>query len=310
MEKFIYNKLNSYYNKIYGERTLKICIDGGFTCPNRDGKVGTGGCIFCSSRGSGDQLAPLPIKTQITNYLNSYKKDRANKFIVYFQNFTSTYDTPENLKKKYFDCLISDKIVGISIATRPDCICKENVAVLKSLQEKTDVYVELGLQTANDNIGKTINRCYKTQDFITAVKLLNEANIKVIVHIMVGLPNETQKDILDTISLINSLPIHGIKIHSTYVLKNTKLNEMYTKNLYTPITMENYICNCGLIIQNLRPDIVVHRITADAPRTELIAPEWNLHKKVVLNNMTKYFIENDIYQGKNYKVKPLTPIDN
>ena len=301
MEKFIYNKLSDYYKSIYAERTLKICVDGGFTCPNRDGRVGTGGCIFCSARGSGDQLQRIDIASQVKNYLNSYKINRANKFIVYFQNFTSTYDTPENLEKKYNSALISEKIVGINIGTRPDCITPEIIEVLHRLKSKTDVYVELGLQTSDDSIGKIINRCFTTECFINAVKLLSNANIKVIAHIMVGLPNQTEKDILDTITLLNSLQIHGIKIHSTYVLKNTKLNELYLNNLYTPLTMEEYIYYCGLILVNLRPDIIIYRITADAPKSELVAPEWNLHKKIVLNNLNKYFLDNDIYQGKKYK---------
>lgn len=301
MGKFIYNKLSDYYKSIYSERTLKICVDGGFTCPNRDGRVGTGGCIFCSARGSGDQLQRIDITSQVKNYLESYKINRANKFIVYFQNFTSTYDTPENLEQKYNSSLISEKIVGINIGTRPDCITPEIIEVLQKLKTKTDVYVELGLQTSNDSIGKIINRCFTTECFINAVKLLSNANIKMIAHIMVGLPNQTEKDILDTITLLNSLPIHGIKIHSTYILKNTKLNELYLNNLYTPLTMEEYIYYCGLILENLRPDIIIYRITADAPKSELVAPEWNLHKKIVLNNLNKYFLDNDIYQGKRYK---------
>lgn len=300
--KFIYNKVSDYYKSVYGERTLKICVDGGFTCPNRDGSKGYGGCIFCSNRGSGDQLKPLPIKNQVENYLNSYKQTRANKFIVYFQNFTSTYDTPENLYKKYTDCLQSDKIVGINIGTRPDCIDENIVKVLKRLQKLTDVYIELGLQTANDKIGETINRCYKTSDFINAVNLLNTSGIKTIVHIMVGLPNETKKDLKDTIKLINSLPVHGVKIHSTYVLKNTTLCSMKENGSYTPISLDYYINMCGMILSHLRKDIIIYRITADAPKSDLVAPEWNLHKKIVLNKMNNYFLENDIFQGKNYNL--------
>lgn len=296
-----YNKVSDYYKKIYGERTLKICVDGGFTCPNRDGTKGVGGCIFCSNRGSGDQLKPLPINTQVENYLNSYKQTRANKFIVYFQNFTSTYDTPENLYKKYTESFISEKIVAINIGTRPDCINSEIIKVLKKLTQFVDVYVELGLQTANDKIGKIINRCYETSDFVSAVNQLNNAGIKTIAHIMVGLPDETREDILDTVALLNRLPIHGVKIHSTYVVKNTKLNEMMDAGRYTPITLDYYLKMCGEILNNLRPDIIIYRITADAPKQDLIAPDWNLHKKIVLNKMNKYFLENNILQGKDFK---------
>lgn len=301
MENNYYNKVSDYYKKTYGERTLKICVDGGFTCPNRDGTRGVGGCIFCSSRGSGDQLKRISIKAQVENYLNSYKSSRANKFIVYFQNFTSTYDTPENLHKKYTESLISEKIVAINIGTRPDCINSEIIEVLKKLTQFVDVYVELGLQTANNEIGKTINRCFDTVDFINAVNLLNDAKIKTIAHIMVGLPNETREDILDTVALLNKLPIHGIKIHSTYVVKNTSLNKMLDAGNYTPITLDYYLKMCGEILNNLRPDIIIYRITADAPKQDLAAPEWNLHKKIVLNKMNKYFSDNQIFQGKNYK---------
>ena len=187
-----YNHLNNYLKNKFGERTLKICIDGGFSCPNRDGSKGIGGCIFCSEKGSGEHINYANnISIQVKNYFASYKSKRANKFIAYFQNFTNTYDTIENLKLKYDSALIDDRIVGLSIATRPDCINEDIVKLIHSYSKKYYVCVELGLQSSNENTGIFINRCYSNKDFSNAVFLLNKYNIDVVTHIIVGLPNET-----------------------------------------------------------------------------------------------------------------------
>lgn len=295
-----YNVLNKYLKNKFGERTLKICVDGNFTCPNRDGRLSKSGCIFCSALGSGEHLNKIPIKDQVQLALNGYKSTRANKFIVYFQNFTNTYDTIENLKNKYDSALIDKRIVGLSIATRPDCINEEICKLLKTYTDKYYVSVELGLQTSNDSIGNLINRCYSTKQFIEATKLLNKYNIDVISHIMIGLPNETFEDIQNTVDLINSLSIQGLKIHSTYIVKNTKLEEMYKKNEYTPITLEYYLDSLCYIISHLNKDIIIHRISGDSPKNLLVAPNWNLHKKWILNGLDKLLKEKDLYQGKFY----------
>ena len=296
-----YNHLNEYLKNKFGERTLKICVDGGFTCPNRDGKIGIGGCIFCSERGSGDHIdSTLNIKKQVEEYFKSYKVERANKFIVYFQNYTNTYDSIENLKKKYDAALIDDRIVGIAIATRPDCINEEIAKLIKSYSNKYYVWVELGLQTSNDNIGKIINRGYNTSQFSIAVDILNKYNIDVVAHIMVGLPNETQRDMEDTVEFINSVNISGVKIHSTYIVKNTILEDMYKKGKYNPITLEYYLNCLTYIVTHINPNIIIHRISGDAPKNLLIAPDWNRHKKWVLNGFDKILRENDLFQGKYY----------
>ena len=215
-----YKHLNQYLKEKFGERTLKICVDGNFTCPNRDGSCGTGGCIFCSERGSGDHINSISIKEQIDNYFKSYRSERANKFIVYFQNFTNTYDSIDNLKIKYDTALSSNKkIVGLEIATRPDCITEEIAKLISSYSNKYYVCVELGLQTSSDNIGKIINRGYTSSNFSNAVKILRKYNIDVITHIMVGLPNEDFESIQNTVHFLNQHDIQGIKIHSTYVIK-------------------------------------------------------------------------------------------
>jgi len=300
-----YNKLNEYYKEKFGERTLKICVDGGFTCPNRDGTCGLGGCIFCSEKGSGELIKhnSESITKQVKDYFNSYRAKRANKFIVYFQNFSNTYDTLENLKKKYDSALIDDRIVGLSIATRPDCINEEIAKIIKSYSNKYYVCVELGLQTANNEIGEIINRGYNTEQFAEAVKLLNKYEIDVIAHIMCGLPGEKRDEedvpvqIRETVDLINMLNIHGVKIHSTYVVKNTKLAEMYEEGEYTPMELDEYFEDLTYIITHLNPNIVIHRICADAPKDILVAPDWNAHKKWVLNGFEKILKEKDLWQG-------------
>ena len=300
-----YNKLNEYYKEKFGERTLKICVDGGFTCPNRDGTCGTGGCIFCSEKGSGELIKQSneSIIKQVKDYLNSYRAERANKFIVYFQNFSNTYDTLENLKKKYDSSLIDDRIVGLSIATRPDCINEDIAKLIKLYSDRYYVCVELGLQTVSDEIGQIINRGYTTKQFVEAVKILNKYEIDVIAHIMCGLPGEDRDgknvpiQIKETVDLVNSHNIHGIKIHSTYVVKNTLLAEMYEKGEYIPLELDEYFEDLTYIITHLNPNIVIHRICADAPKDILVAPDWNAHKKWVLNGLEKILKEKNLWQG-------------
>ena len=308
-----YKHLNTYLKELFGERTLKICIDGGFTCPNRDGKYGTSGCIFCSSKGSGELINSAPnISNQVTQYFQTYRSKRANKFIAYFQNFTNTYDSIENLKKKYDSALIDDRIVALDIATRPDCINDDVAKLISSYMPKHKVFVELGLQTSNDNTAKIINRGYESSVFTDAVKILNKYNIPVICHIMVGLPTEQElikvdnfdvfKAIVDTVNFINKHNISGLKIHSTYIVKNTVLNKLYEGNKYKPITYEEYMSNLTYIITHINPEIIVHRISADPPKDLLVAPEWCLHKKWVLNGLDKLLKESDLHQGMFYEI--------
>lgn len=294
-----YNRLTEYLKNKFGERTLKICIDGGFTCPNRDGTAGIGGCIFCSEHGSGDHLnSSKNIQAQVESYFSSYRSTRANKFIAYFQNFTNTYDTIANLKLKYDSALIDDRIVALAVATRPDCITEEVVKLLKSYSEKYYVWVELGLQTANDQTGMLINRGYSSKQFSDAVALLNKYKIDVVTHIMVGLPGETNDDLHNTVKFINNHNIQGLKIHSTYVIQNTKLAQMYYDGKYTPLELDDYLNSVVYILTHISPNIVIHRISGDAPKDLLIAPGWNAHKKLVLNGVDRILKEKDLYQGK------------
>lgn len=304
MEKNRYNHLNSYLKDKFGSRTLKVCIDGGFTCPNRDGTVATGGCIFCGSMGAGDlikyrtDMVLKSIESQVTGFLGSYRGERAEKFIAYFQSFTNTYDTVENLKLKYDTALsASDKFVGLEVATRPDCINEDIVKLLASYKDKYFVCVELGLQTANDYIGRVVNRGYTTSDFVAAVKLLKKYDIDVVAHIMIGLPGETERDIADTIDIVNKTAVDGVKIHSTFVMKDTGLEEMLNMGEYAAIEREYYVDMVAKIISNLNSNIIIHRITADPPKEKLVCPEWTTRKKIVMNSINSRLDQLDIYQG-------------
>ena len=318
MEKERYKHLNTYLKNKFGERTLKICIDGHFTCPNRDGSCSKKGCIFCSEKGSGEHILRIngnrnllnsldknahiesvksSISKQVENYFNSYKSKRANKFIAYFQNFSNTYDSIENLKEKYNSALIDNRIVGLEVATRPDCINEDIVKLLKTYTKKYYVCVELGLQTSNNSIGKIINRGYSSKDFTNAVALLNKYDIDVVSHIMVGLPNEDLTNLKNTVKFLNKHKLQGIKIHSTYVVKNTELEKMYNAGKYNPISLENYLDALVFIITHINPNFIIHRISGDAPKELLVAPEWNLHKKLVLNGLDRILRERDLWQG-------------
>lgn len=292
-----YNYLNNFLKNKFDERTLKICIDGGFTCPNRDGKLSTRGCIFCSEMGSGERLyGELGITKQVLDTIK-YKEDRANKFIVYFQNFTNTYDSVDNLKKKYDAALVDDRIVALAIATRPDCIDEDVVKLIKSYSEKYYVWVELGLQTIDNRIGNVINRCYTTEQYEAALKILNDNGIDVVTHFMIGLPGETKEILEDEIKFINKHSIQGIKIHSTYIVKNTALEKMYVNGEYEPITFEYYMDTLIHLITHLKKDIVIHRFSGDAPRDTLVAPEWTGHKKKVMNELNNRMERENLYQG-------------
>jgi radical SAM protein (TIGR01212 family) len=299
-----YNYVNEYYKNKFGERVLKICVDGGFTCPNRDGTCGVGGCIFCSERGSGDLISKKQsIREQVLDGLK-YKDDqthKAEKFIVYFQNFTNTYDTVDNLKKKYDEALCDERIVGLDIATRPDCMDEEKVKLIKTYADKYYVSVELGLQTANDNTAKLINRGYDKNVFAEAVKLLRKYNIDVIVHIMLGLPNETFDDVKETVNFINQFDIQGIKIHSTYIVKNTKLNEMFLNKKFTPISFEDYMEQLIYVITNISEKLVIYRYTGDPPKENFVSPEWQLHKKKVMNTLNNTMKNQKLKQGMYYQ---------
>ncbi len=294
-----YNNLNGYLRKTYGARLNKICIDGGFTCPNRDGRCGIGGCIFCGERGAGDHIAEkIPIGTQVKTYIDRFPGDV--QFIAYFQNFTNTYAPVETLRQRYDEALIDPRIKVLEIGTRPDCIDGAVAELLAEYDKKYDVWVELGLQTANDRTAEVINRGYSRDVFERAVDILLKHGVKIVVHLIVGLPGETFDDFRDTISYINRFPLFGVKIHSLYVMKGTKLERMFREGSFKPQNMEEYVDSVVYALLHIRPDLVVHRLKGDCPPDLLVAPDWNRSKDEVLGRISDKLRKAGLRQGDMY----------
>ena len=279
---------NEYFTSVFGCKTYKIALDGGMSCPNRD-KNGKGGCIFCSEGGSGD-FAEKPcgdINTQIERAIGRIKSKKAQKFIAYYQSYTNTYAPISYLKSVFLPAINHPLVCALSIATRPDCIDDDVLALLRELNQIKPVFVELGLQTANDEIAKLINRGYQTQTYLDSVKKLKSIGINVITHVIIGLLNETDSDLLNTIKVVNESGSDGIKLQLLHVLKNTALERLFTKGEYLPLEKDEYIRLLILCLKNLRNGMVVHRITGDAPKRILVAPTWSADKKRVLNDIHK-----------------------
>lgn len=281
-----YKSLSSYFKEKYGKRLSKICIDGGFSCPNRDGRCGRGGCIYCGERGAGEHInGKESIENQVKKALADKKEDEL--FVAYFQNFTNTYAPVAVLKERYDAALIDERIRVLAIGTRPDCISEEIAELIASYKERYDVWVELGLQTANDETAKRINRGYGRAIFENAVKILEKCEIPVVVHLIVGLPGEGFEDIKETTEYISRFSLFGLKIHSLYVARGTRLADMYESGEFTPISREEYVKSAVYILSHINPDTVVHRITGDCPRGLLLAPEWNTDKNGIISEIRK-----------------------
>lgn len=300
-----YNNLNGFLReKFNGEKTYKISLDAGFTCPNRDGKVARGGCTFCSSSGSGD-FAGERVKS-ITEQFQDIKKMmekkwKNGKYIAYFQAYTNTYAPVEVLREKYDEALKEDGVVGLAIATRPDCLDEDVLDLIEEYSKKVYTWVELGLQTSNDETAALINRGYKLEVFKKAVESLSERNIDVVAHIIFGLPGETREDMLGTVKFIAGLPIQGVKLHLLHVMKHTVMEKQLLNGEFELMDMDEYIDIITEAIAMLPPAMVIHRLTGDAPRNLLIGPMWSLKKWEVLNAIDAKLEEKDLYQGKNYK---------
>ena len=300
-----YNTLANYYFNRYHEKVAKISLNAGFSCPNKDGKKGYGGCTYCSKSGSGD-FAGSPNDDLKTQFL-SIKKVIAKKwpktlYIPYLQANTNTYGDIDQLEKIYNELLNLDpNVVEISIATRADCLENEKINLLSEINKKIPVQIELGLQTSNEKTAKIINRGSTNKELIDAVKRLREKNIEVVIHIMNGLPNENEADMLNTIDFINSLDIQGIKIHSLCILKNTKMGDDYLKKPWPLLTLDEYIKITVNQIRHLRSDIIIHRLSADADLSDLIAPLWTRKKLVVMNEIDKLMRKYNYYQGDQFK---------
>ncbi|MCI6033087.1 TIGR01212 family radical SAM protein [Fusobacterium varium] len=295
-----YNSLDNYFKNTFGEKIYKVSLDGGFTCPNRDGTLSTKGCIFCSESGSGDFAGSrrLSINEQIEEQLKLIEnKFPSGKVIAYFQNFTNTYADVEYLRKIYYEALSHPRVIGLAIATRPDCLGENIIELLSEINNKYFLWVELGLQTINEEVAKIINRQYSLKTYEEAAEKLKSRNIKFVTHIIIGLPGEKENDFLDTALFSEKCGTWGIKIHLLHIIKNTKLETLYKKNELKIQKKDEYVKKVVKILQNISYNIVIHRLTGDGNRDTLIAPLWSLNKRDVLNSIEKEMKMENIYQG-------------
>lgn len=293
------NTLNAYLKNRFGRKIYKLTLDGGMTCPNRDGKVGFGGCIFCGGNGSGSFCPSVDLS--ITAQIEEGKKLLKNKikeggYIAYFQSHTNTYAAVPYLRKIFYEAVNHPDIVGISIGTRPDCLEDDVLKLLEELAKIKPLWVELGLQTINENTAKLINRCYPLKVYDQAVKNLKSIGAEVVTHVILGLPGETEEQMLETVAYSSKVS-DGIKLQLLHVLRDTKLYEMYQKEPFKIFSMEEYtelLCRC---IEIIPKNVVIHRMTGDGDKRLLVEPMWSGNKKVVLNYINKAFSEKDIVQG-------------
>lgn len=299
-----FNTLNNYYKNKYNKKVFKIALNADFTCPNRDGSKGIGGCIYCSNSGSGDYAG-----NKNESFLIQFKKglEMMSKkwddayYIPYLQSFTNTYGPIEKLRKYYYELINLDKnVVMISISTRPDCLNKEIYDLLDEINKIKPVQIELGLQTIHPTTSKIINRCHDLECFKEACLELRKRNIEVVAHIINGLPYETYDMMIETAKYLNNL-VDGVKIHMLHIMKNTKILEMYNKEKFPILSLEEYVKVTVNQIRSLNKNIIIHRVTGDSPKDLLVEPTWTLKKFVVMNEIDKYMRKNNFFQGDLYK---------
>ena len=301
--KMHYYSLNEYLNKTFGEKVYKISLNGGMTCPNRDGTLSDKGCIFCSKGGSGEFSADkiLPISKQIEQAkLRISAKTDCKKFIAYFQPFTNTYADTEYLKKIYYEAIVSEEVVALSIATRPDCLNTEVLQLLEEINQIKPVWVELGLQTIHKKTSDYIRRCYELEVYDKAVDDLKSIGVSIITHIILGLPNESKEMMLQSVKYAGERS-DGVKLQLLHVLKDTDLLIDFENKVFDTLSLEEYIdilCDC---IEILPESVLIHRLTGDGDKKILISPMWSADKKRVLNTINKVFNERNIIQGRKYK---------
>lgn len=291
---------NDYYREIFGEKLIKLAIDGGFTCPNRDGTLSDKGCIFCSGKGSGDFAGSrsLSIREQ---YMQMKEKmaDKwgKGKYMMYFQAYTNTYAPVDRLKSLYYEAVEQENVAALSVATRPDCINEDVVKLLKELSEKVYVCAELGLQTSKEESISFINRCYENDVYKKAVEMLNEQGIDTVTHIILGLPGESYEDMLSSVKYAVSCGTKGLKLQLLHIIKGTALYECYIEKPFKYFTLEEYVNTVVNIIEKIPQNIVIHRVTGDGNKAELFEPWWSLDKRKVLNSISKEFVRRGSYQG-------------
>lgn len=295
-----YHSLNSFLRGKFGQKVFKISLDAGFSCPNRDGTISKLGCVFCSERGSGDfagdrQFSISKQFEDIKKMMN--KKWKSGKYIAYFQAYTNTYADVSILKKKYDEALMQDDVVAMAIATRPDCLSEDVLDLLEHYNKKTYLWVELGLQTINDKTARLINRGYNLNVLEESLEKLRKRGIDVVVHTIFGLPGESKEDMLKTIDYIAHKDIKGIKIHLLHLMKDTPLVNLYDSGKLNFLDEKQYIDLICESITRLPKDIVIHRLTGDAPRDLLIEPKWSLKKWEILNEIDGNMEKKNLYQG-------------
>lgn len=296
-----YHSFSYYLKERYQSKVLKISLDGGFTCPNRDGTKGFGGCSFCGSQGSGDftlnkDKKPFVQYEKAKN--NLFKKWPHVKTIPYFQAYTSTYGPLSKIKEMVKPFISLKEVVAIDIATRPDCLEDDVIAYLNSLTKVKDIWIELGLQTVHDKSAQSFNRGYSYQTFLNTIEKLSKTNIKVCVHLINGLINESEEMMINSAKLVSALAIDALKIHMLYVLKDSKLGQAYLKSNFKVLSKEEYVSITASQLEFVPAQIVIKRLTGDGPKDKLLAPKWSLNKIVVLNDIQKELVKRNSWQGK------------
>ncbi len=295
-----YNAIGSYLKSQFGCKIIKLSLDGGFTCPNRDGTLSNDGCIFCSHKGSGDFTVPrdIHVQKQLDSQIERLTpKWPSGKYIAYFQSYTNTYADIDTLRQLFYESLSHPHVIGLAIATRPDCLSEEILELLCELNQKTTLWIELGLQTIHEKTAQLINRQYPIETFDKTLEQLNKRQIKTVVHLIFGLPNETRNEILQSVQYIASKDIFGVKIHLLHVLKDTPLSQMYDQGKVSTLEKDVYINLVVDALELLPPEITIHRLTGDAPRNLLIAPRWSTDKKSVLNGIDAELKRRGSWQG-------------
>jgi len=295
----MYLSLNDYFKTTYGKKGYKIALKGGMSCPNRDGTCGSDGCIFCDGSGDFAQSGET-VTQQIEQAIERVRHKNTNGvYIAYFQDYTNTYAPVSYLKNLFYEAIAHPKVAVLSVATRPDCLGDDVILLLAELNKIKPVWVELGLQTIHDSTANLICRGYRTEVYDDAVRRLKKCNIKIITHLILGLPGENEAMVLQSVDHISKLHTDGVKFHLLHVLKNTRLSEMYFQGIVSTLSFAEYACLLGKCINRLPSDIVIHRITGDGNKNSLIAPLWSADKKHVLNSLKRYFEKENIIQGKN-----------
>lgn len=295
-----YLSFNQHLKDTFGEKVYKVTIDAGFTCPNRDGTCGTGGCIYCYGDRAVSQLADCAsVQSQIREGMAAiHKRYKANKFLAYFQSYTNTYGPVEQLAQLYQAALEIEHIVGLSIGTRPDCVDEDILDVLGTIAQKTYLWVEYGLQSVHDTTLKRIHRGHDFAAFLDAIQRTKKwQHIKICVHVILGLPGETRGEMIETAKVLSALHVDGVKIHSAHVLKHTRLAEMYARGEYQVLELPEYLDIVCDFLEHLSPQIIIHRLVGDAPRERYIAPEWCMQKSDALRQIEKELERRNSSQG-------------